>query len=156
MQKRLLLGTYALTSELFDNYYLRAQEARQLVRSDFDAAFACLPNVLGVSRRPGHPASHSEGSGNADELGVHVLVHPSAVDIAHTIEEAGRDGLQSYTQDLLSVPASLAGVPSVTMPMGLADGLPVGVTVTTQWGCEPILWRLLGHLQNSSSSPADP
>lgn len=134
--KRILLGTYSLTSELFDNFFLRAQEARQLVGRDFDNIFADLPNVLkGAEERQEHDS----------QAGVHALLHPSAIDIAPTIDDAGNAGVATYTQDLLTVPASLAGIPAVSVPMGQADGMPVGVTMSTQWGCESLLWRILPH-----------
>lgn len=132
VKKRILLGTYSLTSELFDNYFLQAQRVRQLIRKDLDGTF-CLNNVL-------------ESSDLKARAGVHAIVHPSAVDIAPLVSEAKETGVETYTQDLLTVPASLAGLPSISVPAGRAEGMPVGVTISTQWGCEPILWRILQHI----------
>jgi aspartyl-tRNA(Asn)/glutamyl-tRNA(Gln) amidotransferase subunit A len=132
VKKRILLGTYSLTSELFDNYFLQAQRVRQLVRKDLDKAF-CLDNVLGST------TINATG-------GVHAILHPSAVDIAPLVSRANQRGVGTYTQDLLTVPASLAGLPSINVPAGRADGMPVGVTLSTQWGCEPVLWRILQHI----------
>lgn len=135
VKKRILLGTYSLTSELFDNYFLQAQKVRQLVRKDLDRAF-CLENVLN---------SNSDYVGEGKQ-GVHILLNPSAVDIAPLASEASQRGVEMYTQDLLTVPASLAGLPSISVPVGRADGMPVGITLSTQWGCESLLWRVLQQI----------
>lgn len=132
VRTRIMLGTYALTSDLFDNYFVQAQRIRALLRRDYDATF-CVENPL----RTTEPSQRSTSDG------VHALLHPSAVDIAPTMKEAQEKGTGSYLQDLLTVPASLAGLPAVSIPVGEAEGMPVGVTLTTQWGCEPILWRVL-------------
>ncbi|PWN37920.1 amidase signature enzyme [Meira miltonrushii] len=132
VKKRILLGTYSLTSELFDNYFLQAQRVRQLVRKDLDRAF-CLNNVM-------------ESTQMESRTGVHAILHPSAVDIAPLVSEAKERGVETYTQDLLTVPASLAGLPSISVPAGRAEGMPVGITISTQWGCEPILWRILQNI----------
>jgi aspartyl-tRNA(Asn)/glutamyl-tRNA(Gln) amidotransferase subunit A len=134
VQKRILLGTYSLTSDLFDNYFLQAQKVRTLIRQDFDRVFR-VHNVL----------SRKEQRNKTD--GVDVLVTPSTVDIAPTLPEAERMGIKAYTQDLLTVPASLAGLPAISIPAGQARGMPVGVTLTGQWGCEDVLFNIIKQLQ---------
>jgi aspartyl-tRNA(Asn)/glutamyl-tRNA(Gln) amidotransferase subunit A len=72
--------------------------------------------------------------------GVHVLLHPSAVRTAPHLDE--QDGLDAYTQDVLTVPASLAGLPALSVPMAVSvegDGWPLGVSVVGQWGCEAMV-----------------
>lgn len=113
VQKRVLLGTYALTADAFDNYFLQAQKVRQLVKDDFNRSF----------------------------LGVDVLIHASAIRTAPPLGEDG--GLSTYVQDVLTVPASLAGVPAMSVPAGVErEGWPVGVSIVGQWGSERVLMRV--------------
>ena len=75
-----------------------------------------------------------------NEAGVHILLHPSAVRTVPRLDEE-QDGLDVYTQDVLTVPASLAGLPALSVPIaasggGEGDGWPLGVSVVGQWGCE--------------------
>ncbi|EPT01160.1 hypothetical protein FOMPIDRAFT_1030091 [Fomitopsis schrenkii] len=132
VQKRILLGTYALSADAFDNYFLQAQRVRNLIRADFDRVFA-VPNTLSSSPRP-----------NAD--GVHVLLHPSAIRTAPPLPDRngsadpGDSVLDAYVQDVLTIPASLAGLPALSVPAGLGeDGWPVGVSVVGQWGCDAMV-----------------
>ena len=78
-------------------------------------------------------------SATPNEAGVHVLLHPSAVRTAPHLDE--QDGLDTYTQDVLTVPASLAGLPVLSVPIvgGEGDGWPLGVSVVGQWGCESMV-----------------
>jgi len=132
VKKRILLGTYALTADAFDNYFLQAQKVRQLVKNDFDRVFR-IPNPLSSS-------SPSGVSSNNDS--VDVLIHPSAIRTAPALAEPV-SGLESYVQDVLTVPASLAGLPALNVPAGLAeDGWPVGLSIVGQWGCDEMVLRL--------------
>lgn len=114
----------------FDNYFLQAQRVRKLVRTDFDRVFA-IPNPLSARQT------------QLDPKGVLLLLHPSAIRTAPLLEEkarGGRSSLDAYVQDVLTVPASLAGLPALSVPAGLAeDGWPVGVSVVSQWGCDEMV-----------------
>ena len=115
-----------MISSAFDNYFLQAQRLRQCIRDDFMRVFR-VPNPLARSATP-------------NEAGVHVLLHPSAVRTAPHLDE--QDGLYTYTQDVLTVPASLAGLPALSVPIAVGDegdGWPLGVSVVGQWGCEPMV-----------------
>lgn len=154
VKKRVLLGTYALTADAFDNYFLQAQRIRELIKADFDEVFTA-PNVLRPSSSsPSQPTLTNDGQG------VHVLLHPSAIRTAPllpsasstTSAEGEEEDLSSYVQDVLTVPASLGGLPALSVPAGVAqsgssgqegtgdeedgDGWPVGVSVVGQWGCD--------------------
>jgi len=121
VRKRVLLGTYALTADAFDNYFLQAQKVRQLVKNDFNDAFI-LPDRLNKRSR-------------TNDDGVDVLIHASAIRAAPPLGK--EDGLSTYVQDVLTVPASLAGVPALSVPAGVGrDGWPIGVSIVGQWGSE--------------------
>jgi aspartyl-tRNA(Asn)/glutamyl-tRNA(Gln) amidotransferase subunit A len=100
VKRRVILGTYALSSGYYDAYYGSAQKVRALVARDFAAAFEQTD----------------------------VLVSPTSPTTAFRMGEKLDDPLQMYLQDIATIPANLAGVPGVSIPAGLAeDGLPVGV-----------------------------
>ena len=103
VKRRIILGTYALSAGYYDAYYGSAQKVRTLIQRDFAAAFE-----------------------QAD-----VLVSPSAPTTAFTFGEKMSDPLAMYLNDVTTIPANLAGVPGMGLPMGLApeDGLPVGLQI---------------------------
>jgi aspartyl-tRNA(Asn)/glutamyl-tRNA(Gln) amidotransferase subunit A len=101
VKRRIILGTYALSAGYYDAYYGSAQKVRTLIQRDFASAFA-----------------------QAD-----VLVSPAAPTTAFRIGEKVEDPLAMYLNDVTTIPANLAGIPGMSLPMGLApeDGLPVGI-----------------------------
>lgn len=103
VKRRIILGTYALSAGYYDAYYGSAQKVRTLIQRDFAAAFA-----------------------QAD-----VLVSPSAPTTAFRFGEKLADPLAMYLNDVTTIPANLAGVPGMGLPMGLApeDGLPTGLQI---------------------------
>lgn len=136
VKKRILLGTYALTADAFDNYFLQAQRLRKAIRQDFNRVFV-VPDAL--SSAPSPPPK---------DVGVHVLLHPSAIRTAPPLPLAGAtkddgESLDAYMQDVLTVPASLAGLPALSVPISSTstegDGWPIGLSVVGQWGCEKMV-----------------
>jgi len=109
VQRRIMLGTYVLSSGYYDAYYLTALKARRLIKRDFDNAF---------STSTGHP-------------GVHAILMPSSPHPAWKIGEKSSDPLSVYLEDVYTVTANLAGICGLTLPGGVVeeDGkkLPVGV-----------------------------
>lgn len=97
-KRRILLGTYALSSGYYDAYYGSAQKVRTLVQGDFDRAF-----------------------GEVD-----VLVAPTSPTVAWKLGERLDDPTAMYVADITTIPANLAGIPALSLPMGLSEGLPVG------------------------------
>jgi len=107
VRRRIMLGTYALSSGYYDAYYLKAQKVRTLIKRDFDEAFTSCDAILS----PTSPVT-------AFKLGAKV-----------------DDPLAMYLCDVLTLGANLAGLPGISVPCGMAGGLPVGLQVLApQWG----------------------
>ncbi len=105
VKRRIIIGTYALSSGYYDAYYGQAQKVRTLIAGDFTAAFA----------------------------DVDVLVSPTAPTVAFRLGEKADDPLAMYLNDLCTLPASLAGTPAISVPCGTAEDtgapLPVGLQI---------------------------
>jgi aspartyl-tRNA(Asn)/glutamyl-tRNA(Gln) amidotransferase subunit A len=99
VKRRIILGTFVLSSGYYDAYYLRAQKVRTLIRRDFEQAFEACD----------------------------VLALPTTPTPAFAFGEKADDPLQMYLADIFTVPANLAGIPGLSLPCGLARGLPVGL-----------------------------
>lgn len=121
----------------FDNYFLQAQRIRKIVRNDFQRVFR-HPNALSLS---------SDQPTQAD--GVDVLLYPTAIGTAPTLDDARKMGeLEAYLQDVLTVPTSLAGLPTLSVPIGLGDdGWPLGVSVAGQWGFDEAIFKFGGIVE---------
>ena len=115
---------------------MQAQRIRQVIKDDFNRVFR-IPNYFSDS--PYHPDN--------DSPTIDVLLHPSAIRTAPLLNES-RSDLSSYVQDVLTVPASLAGLPALSIPIpglsgnvGGADShsLPIGISVVGQWGTDDMV-----------------
>jgi aspartyl-tRNA(Asn)/glutamyl-tRNA(Gln) amidotransferase subunit A len=129
----MVLLSFALinTNSAFDNYFLQAQKVRKRVRADFNSVFR-TPDPLSTLSSEKYPRD-----------GVDVLIHPSAICTAPLLSDPDLTGLQSYVQDMLTVPASLAGLPALSVPAGLAqDGWPVGISIVGQWGFDEMVLKV--------------
>ncbi len=114
VKRRIILGTYVLSSGYYDAYYGRAQKVRTLIRGDFEKAF-----------------------GQCD-----VLMTPVAPTAAYRIGEASDDPLKMYLGDIFTVPANLAGLCGFSLPCGkTAGGLPIGLQILGAPFSEPTLFR---------------
>ena len=120
-KRRIILGTYALSSGYYDAYYGSAQKVRTLIKRDFDAAFT-----------------------KAD-----VLVSPSTPTTAFAIGERTADPLAMYKADLCTIPSNLAGNCAISVPCGLSpdDGLPVGFQVMAPVMADDRLYRVGAALE---------
>jgi aspartyl-tRNA(Asn)/glutamyl-tRNA(Gln) amidotransferase subunit A len=114
VKRRIILGTYALSSGYYDAYYGQAQKVRTLIARDFAAAFA-----------------------QAD-----VLVSPTTPTTAFPIGDKVDDPLAMYLNDLATIPTNLAGTAALSVPSGLADGLPVGLQVMAPALGEAVMYRV--------------
>jgi aspartyl-tRNA(Asn)/glutamyl-tRNA(Gln) amidotransferase subunit A len=114
VKRRIMLGTYALSSGYYDAYYLKAQKARTLIKQDFDHIFA----------------THD------------VIVGPTAPTTAYQIGEKISDPLTMYLDDICTIPMNLAGLPAISVPAGLAQGLPVGLQIIGKAFAEETVLRV--------------
>jgi aspartyl-tRNA(Asn)/glutamyl-tRNA(Gln) amidotransferase subunit A len=101
VRRRVLIGTYVLSAGYYDAYYLKAQRVRTLIARDFAAAFARCDCIL----------------------------TPTAPSAAFAIGEKSDDPVAMYLNDVFTVPADLAGLPAISVPAGLSDGLPLGLQI---------------------------
>ena len=101
VKRRIMIGTYALSSGYYDAYYVKAQKARTLVKQDFDEAFKS----------------------------VDAIVCATSPTVAFPLGAKTHDPLAMYLNDVLTIPANLAGIPAVSIPCGFSEGLPVGLQV---------------------------
>ncbi|EMC93063.1 hypothetical protein BAUCODRAFT_37981, partial [Baudoinia panamericana UAMH 10762] len=122
VKRRILLGAYTLSSGAIDNYFIQAQKVRRLVQRDFDKAFSLRNPLLDA------PTTTESG----DEIaGVDVLITPTAPTLPPTVEEVRRQSpVESYMNDVFTVPASLAGLPAVSVPVRLSDEERAGMEET--------------------------
>ena len=120
VKRRIMLGTYVLSSGYYDAYYLRAQRVRTLIRRDFDAAFR-----------------------NVD-----VIVTPTSPSAAFRIGERVDDPLAMYLSDIFTVTLNLAGLPGLSMPCGLTrERLPIGLQIVGRPFDEATVLRLAAVLE---------
>lgn len=121
VKRRILLGSYTLSSEAMDNYFIQAQKVRQLVRRDFDRVFR-LPNPL-RDQKAFDLSEMDEGVVLENKLGpaqADFIVCPTAPTPPPLLEDVARQTpLDSYMNDVFTVPASLAGLPAISVPMDI-------------------------------------
>jgi aspartyl-tRNA(Asn)/glutamyl-tRNA(Gln) amidotransferase subunit A len=114
-KRRILLGTYALSSGYYDAYYLKALKVRTKIRDDFSKAFGA----------------------------VDCIVTPTTPTAAFKIGEKTADPLSMYLSDIFTIPANLAGIPGISIPCGFTKaGLPVGLQILADAFCEDKIFRV--------------
>ena len=101
VKRRIMLGTYALSSGYYDAYYLKAQKVRTLIIQEFKAAFERFD----------------------------AIVSPTTPTTAFKFGEKIDDPLKMYLNDIFTMPANIAGIPAISVPCGLSEGLPVGLQI---------------------------
>jgi len=112
VQRRIMLGTYALSAGYYDAFYLKALKVRTLISREFEEAFQKYD----------------------------ALVTPTSPTVAFKVGERVDDPYQMYLSDVCTLPINIAGIPGISVPCGLADGLPVGLQIIAKpFGEETIL-----------------
>jgi aspartyl-tRNA(Asn)/glutamyl-tRNA(Gln) amidotransferase subunit A len=123
VKRRIMIGTYVLSHGYYDAYYLQAQKLRRMIADDFQACFRACDVIAG----------------------------PVAPTVAWKIGEQGGDPLQAYLADIFTLPASLAGLPGMSVPAGFgASGLPVGLQLIGNYFDEGRLLHAAHALQRAT------
>ena len=128
VKRRIMLGTFALASGYYDAYYARAQKVRTLIVRDFARAFES----------------------------VDVLLSPTSPTTAFRFGERTDDPYAMYSSDICTIPMSLAGLPAISIPCGLADGLPVGLQLSGPAFSENSLFNVAHALEGAIGFDAVP
>jgi len=127
VRRRVMLGTYALSSGYYDAYYLKAQKVRTLIKRDFDEAFKRCD----------------------------AIVSATSPTVAFPIGSKTQDPLSMYLCDVLTLGGNLAGLPGISIPCGTSDGLPVGLQILgPQWG-ENVVLRVARAYEIASDIKAE-
>ena len=123
VKRRIIMGTYVLSSGYYDAYYLRALKVRTLVKNDFDKALQTYD----------------------------CLLTPTSPTVAFNLGEKVNDPLSMYLADLFTIPANMAGIPAISVPCGFSDGLPVGLQLMGKaFDEKTILKAAYAYEQNNS------
>jgi aspartyl-tRNA(Asn)/glutamyl-tRNA(Gln) amidotransferase subunit A len=122
VRRRILMGTYVLSAGYYDAYYLKAQKVRRRIRNDFDEAFKKCD----------------------------VLLTPTAPSTAFAIGEKQDDPVQMYLEDVFTVPINLAGLPGISVPVGLDQGLPLGLQLIGRALDEVTLFKAASALEKAA------
>ncbi len=119
VKRRIMLGTYALSAGYYDAFYLKAQKVRTLIKRDFDRVF---------------------------EAGFDALVAPTSPSVAFPFGARMADPVAMYLSDACTLPVNIAGLPGVSVPCGLSEGLPVGLQlIGPAWSEAPLLRLARGY-----------
>ena len=122
VKRRIMLGTYALSAGYYDAYYLKAQQVRTLIRQDFSRVF-----------------------GEVD-----ALVTPTSPVVAFPLGDKTADPVQMYLIDVCTLPVNIAGLPSISVPCGFSQGLPVGMQLIGPHLSEETLLRIAHSYQQAT------
>ena len=129
VRRRVLIGTYVLSAGYYDAYYLKAQRVRSLIARDFAEAFGRVDAIL----------------------------TPTAPSAAFPLGEKTDDPIAMYLNDVFTVPASMAGLPAISVPAGLdGSGLPLGLHLIADAFREETLFRVAGVLEEAAGFAARP
>jgi len=113
VKRRIMIGTYALSSGYYDAYYLKAQKVRTIIRDDFNKQFEKYD----------------------------VIISPTAPTVAFKFGEKTKDPLSMYLSDIATISINLAGIPAISIPCGFSEGLPVGLQIIGKHFAEETILR---------------
>ena len=123
VKRRVLIGTYVLSAGYYDAYYLKAQKVRKLITNDFINAYKECDFIL----------------------------TPTAPSAAFPIGEKEDDPIKMYLNDVFTVPASLAGIPGISIPFGKSkEGLPLGVQILSKHFDEQTIFNIASYLEKNN------
>jgi aspartyl-tRNA(Asn)/glutamyl-tRNA(Gln) amidotransferase subunit A len=129
VKRRIMIGTYALSAGYYDAYYIKAQKVRRLIAQDFEKAYEQCD----------------------------VILTPTAPSAAFAIGENEDDPIKMYLNDVFTVPASLAGLPGMSVPAGLdANGLPLGLQILGKAWDEETVLRTSDVIEKAANFTAKP
>jgi aspartyl-tRNA(Asn)/glutamyl-tRNA(Gln) amidotransferase subunit A len=127
VKRRIMLGTYALSAGYYDAYYLKAQKVRTLIKRDFDHVWAA---------------------------GFDAIVAPTSPSVAFRFGARLDDPVAMYLSDACTLPVNMAGLPGVSIPCGLSDGLPVGLQfIGAPWSEASLLGLARGYEGLTAGAP---
>jgi aspartyl-tRNA(Asn)/glutamyl-tRNA(Gln) amidotransferase subunit A len=127
VRRRVMLGTYALSSGYYDAYYLKAQKVRTLIKRDFDMAFEQCDAIISAT----------------------------SPTVAFTLDSKTADPLSMYLCDVLTLGGNLAGLPGISVPCGTSQGLPVGLQILAPQWREDVALRVARSYEVASGVKAE-
>lgn len=122
VKRRIMLGTFALSSGYYDAYYKKAQKVRTLIKKDFEDVFEKYD----------------------------VIVGPTTPTPAFKFDENTKDPLTMYANDILTIPVNLAGVPGISVPCGFSNGLPLGLQIIGKHFDESTIYRVADAFEKAT------
>ena len=122
VKRRMILGTYALSTGYYDAYYVKAQKVRTVIKAEFDRVFER----------------------------VDALLTPTSPTVAFRIGAKVNDPLSMYLNDVFTLPVNIAGLPGISIPCGLSEGLPVGLQVISRHWNESTLFRVAAAYERAT------
>jgi aspartyl-tRNA(Asn)/glutamyl-tRNA(Gln) amidotransferase subunit A len=122
VKRRIMLGTYALSAGYYDAYYKKALKVRNLIKQDFMRVFKEFD----------------------------VILSPTTPTTAFKIGEKTDDVLSMYLSDIYTVPVNIAGIPAISLPCGMADGMPVGLQLMGNYFREDLLFNIAYSFEAST------
>ena len=122
VKRRIMLGTYALSAGYYDAFYLKAQRVRTIIRREFERAFES----------------------------VDAIVSATSPTVAFELGAKTSDPVQMYLSDVLTLPANIAGIPGMSIPAGMSDGLPVGLQILGKALGEQTIFKIAHALEQAT------
>ncbi len=122
VKRRIMLGTYALSTGYYDAWYVKAQKVRTLIRQEFDKVFEKFD----------------------------ALITPTSPTVPFKIGEKMDDPLQMYLSDVCTLPINIAGLPAISIPAGFADGLPIGLQIIAKPFAEETILKIAHAFQQAT------
>jgi aspartyl-tRNA(Asn)/glutamyl-tRNA(Gln) amidotransferase subunit A len=119
VKRRIMLGTYSLSSGYYDEYYGKAEQARQIIKSELNDIFTK----------------------------VDILVTPTSPSTAFKLGEKLNDPMEMYANDIMTIPANIAGIPAISIPSSQVNGLPVGSQLVGPYMGDAKLLAIANHIQ---------